>query len=480
MISSALVTLLATLSTLAGETYGDHGHSHGGEYHEHPDCTANICKTQISRDLEKRWHIHIPSNYDPSDDMCSQCEINIQLIYNGYTWLAYGVSPDGGMVGSTVVIGRPSEEDPTLYELQGKMKMRVRPISGFKLENASIKYDNENGQTIMEFTTTFNTFGVTDEGDEYRVGISLKSPTSFIYAHGNEGNIELDYHGGNNKGSFQLENLINPEAASLADDHEATMVQQQTKSTRNAWMAHGIFAFLAWGVCAPMAISAAVLRDLDLAPLWNKLPFSNTVEEKYLFKEFLAKFWLYTHAGLNSLNYIFTVVGFSVAVNTTSREMDDHFDRTHPRMGLSIFILLSFQVLGGFLRPSKEIKSTLRKTWEGVHHLLGITLFVLGVYQLYTGLSMYRERYNGSSILYIVLGLLVFLWAFIILGGSLYKLILQIRGGQKEKITEHTEEHSNADGESSDLNFKEEDINEKKEATEELANGSHDGENEVI
>jgi hypothetical protein len=488
MRPSALLPLLATLSTtLAGETYDhSHGHSHRGA--GAVDCTADFCKIQLSRDLEKRWHIHIPSNYDPCDGMCSQCKITIQLIYNGYTWLAYGVSPDGGMVGSTVVIGRPSEEDPTVYELEGKMKMRVRPITGFQLANASIKYDNDNGQTIMEFTTPFDTFGVIDEDDIYRVGISLKAPTSFIYAHGNEGNIELDYHGGNNKGSYQLENLINPEAASLTDDHEAivsdamTLVQQQTKSTRNAWVAHGILAFLAWGVCAPMAISAAVLRDLDLAPLWNKLPFSNAVEEKYLFKEFLAKFWLYTHAGLNSLNYLFTLVAFSVAVNTTSREMDDHFDDTHPRMGLSIFILVSFQVLGGFLRPSKEIKSTLRKAWESLHHILGVSLFVLGVYQLYTGLSMYRERYSGiNSILYILLGLLVFLWACIILGGSLYKLILQIRGGQKEKITEHnTEEHSNANGDSSDLNFKEEDVDEKKEATEEVNGGSQDDENEVI
>ena len=488
MRSSVLIPILATLTTLVSGH--SHGHSHGGEHHEHEprvDCTSNFCSLQLSRDLEKRWHIHTPSNYDPSDDMCTECGITIQLIYNGYTWLGYGVSPDGGMVGSTVVIGRPSEEEPTVYELEGKMVMRVKPVKGFQLENASIKYDNDKDQTIMEFTTPFDTFGVTEEDDEYRVGISLKNPTFFIYAHGNQGNVELDYHG-NNKGSFQVENLINPEAASMADDNEAsasviTMAQQQTKSTRNAWMAHGILAFLAWGLCAPLAISAAVLRDLDLAPLWNKLPFINAVEKKYIFKEFLAKFWLYTHAGLNSLNYIFTVVAFSIAVSTTSREVDAHFDDRHPRMGLSIFILLSFQILGGLLRPSKKIKSTLRKAWEGVHHFLGIALFVLGVYQLYTGLSLYRDRYNASSILYVVLGLLVFLWAVIILGGSLYKLILQIRGGQKEKIiTVHTtEERSNADAESttngdmSDLNFKEEDVDEKKEATE-----VEDDEKEVI
>eukprot|EP00984_Skeletonema_dohrnii_P003213 scaffold1065_cov114-Skeletonema_dohrnii-CCMP3373.AAC.22 len=460
MRSPALVTLLATLATLIGETYGGGGHSHGNEgYHSHEhedvDCTANFCKTQLSDDLWKRWHIHVPSDYDPNDDMCAKCEITVQLIYNGYTWLGYGVSPDGDMVGSTVVIGRPSEEQPTIYELQGKMKMRVRPINGFNLENASVKYNEGKAQTIMEFTTPFNTFGVTEEDDEYRVGMSLKNPTYFIYAHGNEGNLELDYHG-NNKGSRTFENLINPDAA-LADDNDASgaskMKMSQTKSTKTTWKAHGILAFLAWGVLAPMAISAAVLRDLD----WNRLPF----------KEFLGKFWMHIHAGLNCLNYLFTLVAFSVAVNTSTREMHDHFDHSHPRMGLSIFILVSFQVLGGLLRPSKKVKSTLRKTWENIHHLLGVTLFCMGVFQLYTGLSLYGERYGKStSVYYIVLGVLVLLWGSIILGGSLYKLILHIRGGQKEKITEHggKDGESSMNGDMNDLKFKEEEVGEKVEA----------------
>ena len=164
------------------------------------------------------------------------------MTYDGYTWLGYGVSPDGSMVGSTVVIGSPSdsEEQPTVYELKDKVPMREWFTEGFNLENASIKYDNENAQTIMEFTAPFSTFGVKEE-DEYRVGISLNSPTHFIYAHGNEGKIEPEYHGVNNKGSRMLENLINPEAASLADDDEASYA-----STKHAWMSHSILAFIAW------------------------------------------------------------------------------------------------------------------------------------------------------------------------------------------------------------------------------------------
>ena len=482
-------TFLA-LTILTGGALG-HGTHENDWYnyeseHEKVDCTSTFCSMKISRDLEKRWHVHTPSDYNPGDDMCTKCELTVQLIYNGYTWLGYGVSPDGDMVGSTVVIGRPSEEEPTLYELEGKMKMRVRPITGFNLQNSYIKYDAENAQTIMEFTTTFNTFGVTEEDDEYRVGISLKNPTYFIYAHGDEGNVELNYHGGNNKGSYRMENLFEGDETDGDNDDDEddvnAMTMIQSKSTKNAWRAHGILAFLAWGICAPLAISAAVLRDLDLAPLWNKLPCCKVVEEKYLFKNFLAKFWLYTHAGLNSLNYVFTVVAFSIAVNTSSREMRPHFDHAHPRIGLTIFILLSFQLLGGFLRPSKENKTSLRTTWENIHHLLGVTLFVMGVNQLYTGLSMYRDRYDGvSSVLYMVLGLLVFVWASIILGGSFYKLMLFIKGGQKETKIEDTEGDGKTNGQDptkesmDDLKFEEEEVVSGIESS-----ASEDVENEVI
>ena len=274
--------------------------------------------------------------------------------------------------------------------------------------------------------------------------VGLVTLTGGALGHGtigaDEGNVELDYHGGNNEDSYPMENLLGGEQSK---DDESAMTMIQPKSAKIAWTAHGILAFLAWGICAPLAITAAVLRDLDLAPLWNILPCCDDVEEKYLFKSFLAKFWLYTHAGLNSLNYVFTVVAFSIAVNTFSREMHSHFDHAHSQIGLTIIVLLSFQVMGGFLRPSKENKSTLRTTWESIHHLLGVALFVMGVYQLYSGLSYYRDRYGEvSSVLYVVMGLLVFLWAFIILGGSFYKLILFVNGngGKKEKNVEDADE----------------------------------------
>ena len=200
----------------------------------------------------------MPSDYDASDDMCSQCKITIKLIYNGHSWLGYGVSRDGGMVGSTVVIGSPSEDQPTLYELEGKVAMRDWFTAGLNLDNSSIKYDNENAQTIMEFTAPFNTFFVTDEENAYREqGLSLKSPTYFIYAHGNEGNMEPGYHGVNNKGYRQLENMINPDTASFVDDGKDSVtearVMDQNEATKNANLK--IITF--W--CACVAISATAM-----------------------------------------------------------------------------------------------------------------------------------------------------------------------------------------------------------------------------
>ena len=80
----------------------------------------------------------------------------------------------------------------------------------------------------MEFAAPFDTFFVTDEENAYREqGISLKNTTYFIYAHGNEGNTEPGYHGVNNKGYRRLENMINPDAASLVDDGKGVLLKHK-------------------------------------------------------------------------------------------------------------------------------------------------------------------------------------------------------------------------------------------------------------
>ena len=131
-------------------------------------------------------------------------------------------------------------------------------------------------------------------------------------------------------------------SSSSEESFDSMTLQGQMNSTKSRWLAHGIMAFLAFGVFAPLAITTAILRDCYV-PARRK--------------NFMSKFtnrWLYVHVVLNTLTYFFTLVIFSVAVSTINIEKDSHWEHPHSKMGLAIFIIASFQILGGYLRPSNE------------------------------------------------------------------------------------------------------------------------------
>ena len=95
----------------------------------------------------------------------------------------------------------------------------------------------------MEFTTSFFDWGV---------GISLSNPSTFIYANGADGEAKLGYHGPQKK-TRTINNLL-----SLSSSKEQSMnsvtLQANIDSTQARWMAHGILAFVAWGILAPLAL----------------------------------------------------------------------------------------------------------------------------------------------------------------------------------------------------------------------------------
>jgi len=424
---------------------------------------------QLSPDLSMRYRIHLPDDYHSvshtdtnESSSCEECKISVQLLYNGFSWLGIGVSPKGQMVGGHAVIGQPGLAEPREYYLDGKdidyitRKDIDYGTSTTVLEDTTIEFID--GQTVMEFTTSFSNWGI-----QSPVGVSLNNLYTFIWAHGSDGGAALSYHGPNSKSSYTIDNLMGFSSSSSTQQGLNSMASlQQAASTKAAWLAHGIMAFLAFGVFVPLAITTAILRDCDAVP-----PFCKGLANK------ISERWLYIHVGLNSFTYIFTLIVFSVAVSTINRERYSHWEHGHSKMGLAIFILASFQVLGGYFRPSsattlpttsngdnntaKEpaeendgvsemtnensigeikampMKSTLRQTWELLHHLLGIALFIFGMWQMYEGIELYHARYvrSRSSSLTIAGFYIVWmaLWTIVIIGGTLYKWFFQSRDG---------------------------------------------------
>ena len=247
------------------------------------------------------------------------------------------------------------------------------------LTNASVEFAN--GQTVMKFTKIMN------EAGEIEI---VTGDNNFLWAYGSS--TALDYHAA--RASFVL-NLSsgNSEEPATAD--------------RKKWLAHGLVFFCAWGVFVPFAVQASLLRPLlPEGPIWFQL-----------------------HRAFNTFSVVLFIVFFVFELATTKG--GGHFTNKHQMMGLSMFIMSIFQVVGGVLRPhtpdSGEVKTHARKGWEIGHRLLGTSLLACGFWQMQEGIKLYSIKYSvdGSdrdkvlTAYWVWIGIMI---AIMVIGGGFFKL----------------------------------------------------------
>lgn len=230
--------------------------------------------------------------------------------------------------------------------------------------------------------------------------------------------------------------------------------QADEDTIRNLWVAHGIFMFLAWGICAPLAIGAPLLRNVSFLQDFGR--------------------WYKIHFYGNILLVLFTFIGFFLAVAATSKDGDEHFtDEVHKKAGLAIFIIVLFQAVAGYFRPpatsvsttnpsldhpsetneleaasdsdgdievspshptksssstsassnhdSSNVKSKYRICWEITHRMVAVILVGLAWYNCDSGYQLmgedYGESFDWTTAFWVVTGLLsgsVFFFAYII------------------------------------------------------------------
>jgi hypothetical protein len=189
-----------------------------------------------------------------------------------------------------------------------------------------------------------------------------------------------------------------------------------TQPYKSLWMAHGIVLVIAWGVCAPIGIGAALLRNAV-----GKLPGAPN------------EFWYSIHFCMGILTGAFTIIGFFIAIVATQKEDKKHFKGAHHKAGLAILILVVVQAIAGYFRPglskagpptpTKEdeeqwnatttsssdplspppeqaatpAKDSLRLAWEISHRLLGITLLGLAWHNCHTGIEEQVKKWDDSK-----------------------------------------------------------------------------------
>ena len=95
-----------------------------------------------------------------------------------------------------------------------------------------------------------------------------------------------------------------------------------------------------------------------------------------------------------------TSISFFTASLATARDNAPHFDETHKIVGLLLIIILFLHIIAAVCRPDSgdhgiEKKSTTKRIlWENAHRGVGVFLVFGSIFQMYTGIDMYEDKFG--------------------------------------------------------------------------------------
>ncbi|TVU10119.1 hypothetical protein EJB05_43628 [Eragrostis curvula] len=134
-------------------------------------------------------------------------------------------------------------------------------------------------------------------------------------------------------------------------------------ATRNRNI-HGLLNAVSWGVLLPMgAIFARYLKTFKSAD----------------------PAWFYLHVTCQLIGYAVGVAGWATGINL-GNESEGVTYTTHRNIGIAVFALGTLQVFALFVRPKKEHKY--RVYWNMYHHSVGYTVIVLGIVNIFKGMTI--------------------------------------------------------------------------------------------
>jgi hypothetical protein len=273
----------------------------------------------------------------------------MRLTYSGgQSWVGIGINREGSsnMEPTAAVIGRILDGAPDVskYDLISSSKdgSGVIPMDLQNLKD--VKFEQTDTTSVLTFTQQLSDETVTVTDDSvwiYAVGLPDNQWAGKHLIHGAfylRGMDELctEVATGPTSAPAPTDGTdtqdSNPSGSTSSEQSGIVQVASTEDETRPLWVAHGVLMALAWGVCAPLAIGAVLLRNVSF--LSNK------------------GYWFKIHFYLNICNVLFTAAGFALAVVAIQKQGDEHFKgERHTKAGLAIFVVALFQFALAFLRP---------------------------------------------------------------------------------------------------------------------------------
>ena len=157
--------------------------------------------------------------------------------------------------------------------------------------------------------------------------LSLDAETAKIIAGNEENHRDLRRGSDDDDDDDDDDDKVEESDDDEEDDDEEEREDRLEDFEDTAWVVHGLLMATSWGLLAPLAIGSSLLRSL-VGPMWFKI-----------------------HQYFQMTVLCFTSIAFGLAVINVHLDEGEHFDETHKRVGLSIFILLLLQVASGLFRP---------------------------------------------------------------------------------------------------------------------------------
>ena len=145
-----------------------------------PACPETLDGIITTPDSAVLYYAMVPSNPPGANNgiLCARLEVE------GDSWVAFGISEAGQMIGSDAIIGLPDENTVLKYDLEGKSTNLVVAMEEDKQTLMDSGIVQEGGLTIMEFTKL-----LIEEGE---IPILEEGTNNFLFSRGS-GN-DLGYH----------------------------------------------------------------------------------------------------------------------------------------------------------------------------------------------------------------------------------------------------------------------------------------------
>jgi hypothetical protein len=258
-------------------------------------------------------------------------------------WVAWGLNPTGdGMSGAQALVAAPKGG--------GAYGVQTYSISGLSLGSPGpIAYDTTNlaaelgsDGRVRVFGTLVLQNGTGEVNQVWQVG-----PVS-------GGSITPHAMGSDNMASKGKLNLVT--GASTAGSGGGSLLHK--KNT------HGVLNAVSWGLLLPMgAMFARYLKTFQSAD----------------------PAWFYLHVSCQVIGYAVGVAGWATGIHLGNLSKGITYS-VHRNIGISVFALGTLQLFALFLRPKKEHKY--RFYWNLYHHTMGYTIIILGIINIFKGMSI--------------------------------------------------------------------------------------------